>query len=241
MRYLLSFVLLLAFAAPSLTAQCDHPTSPEALALKAYLANSPEMWDPAVSAAQARPQTEANALALAKIAHGAVVSAMVNEDADRMNKNLDITEEAIDVVWETNQKNAAANGLYAGYLGMIIAQTPIKGMVYGSKATKYAEKGVKFDSESPEANYFKGSNLFYTPPNWGGDPAEAVTYLRAANEAFAGSDCEWLKLETMALLGQALQKNGDTEGARLVYLQALQLQPEFGYVKNFLMPQLDKK
>lgn len=240
MRYFLLSLLCLSFYTSTLSAQCDEPQSPEALALKAYLANSPEMWDPAVSAAQARPQTEANALALAKIAYGAVVSAMVNEDKERQNKYLDITEEAIDKVWETNDKNAAANGLYSGHLGMLIAKTPIKGMVYGGKATNYASKGIKFDAESPVANYFKGSNLFYTPTTWGGDPKEAVRYLTVAQKAFASTNCDWFQLETMALLGQAMQKTGDTEGARMVYLQALQLQPEFGYVKNFLMPQLDK-
>lgn len=240
MRYFLTCILLFALTAPSLSAQCSETNSPEALAVKAYLNNSPELWDPAVGAAQARPETEANALALAKIAYGAVISAMVNEDKDRMKKYLNVTEEAIDKVWETNKENAAANGLYAGYLGMLIAQTPIKGMVYGSKATKYAGKGVGFDSKSPEANYFKGSNLFYTPTTWGGDPEEAVTYLKAANEAFTGTNCEWLQLETMALLGQALQQTGDTEGARTVYLQAMKMEPGFGYVAKVLLPQLNE-
>lgn len=236
MRHLL--LILLLSCATALTAQCANETTPQALALKAYLANDLALWDAAVTAAQALPTSEANALALAQIAYGAVTASMVKEDDDRMDKYLDITEAALDQVWETNKKDPAANGLYSGYLGMLIAQTPIKGMIYGSKASKYAAKGVVYGPTNAAANFFLGSNLFYTPEQWGGDLKESVKHLQAAKELFAASKCEWLKLENLALLGQALKRSGDTEGARLVYLEALQLQPDFGYVKNYLMPQL---
>ena len=237
MRTLLLTTLLLLFTNFA-TAQC----APHAeLAYTAYLSNELTDWDKAIEAAKVLPESADNLFTLAHTAHAAATAAWVTEDEDLIDGYLDLEETTIDRLWELDEDHAAAHGLYSGYLGMLIARSPMKGMVYGSKSAKYARKGVELDPTNAAANYFSASNYFYTPTNWGGDNKLAVERLRVATEQVSPKDkgCSFLTLDILALYGQAQAKDGDKEGARRTYLEALKMEPKFSYVKYVLLPQLD--
>lgn len=238
MKYII--VYLLAILMPiSGFAQCALA---DQLAHKALISNNLEDWAAALDAAKQLPKTADNYYTLASTAYGAATCAMVNKKDKLFGTYLDLTEEAIDELWKLDEEHAAAHGLYGAYLGLVIARSPMKGMVYGQKAAKYTRKGVEIDAGSAHANYFLGSNFFYTPDNWGGDADEALRYLRTATELMEEGDagCNWLDLQTLALYGQAQAKTGDKEGARLTYLRALKNAPDFGYVQYDLLPRLDR-
>lgn len=239
MRYLT--LLLILFACTSGRAQCEQQPSLLAEARVAYISNDLSAWDKVLATAQTAPDNAANQLQIARLALGAAGSAMAHESDDHLTTYLDLMETSLDAFWKTDKKHPAAHGLYSAYLGLLIAQSPMKGMLYGSKSSKYAAKGVNFDAGNQEAQYCLGSNLFYTPTTWGGDPEKAVEHLKAAAAAPPADQatCDWFHLQTLALLGQAQAKTGDTQAARLTYLQALKLEPEFAYVKMVLLPGLD--
>ncbi|WP_157472076.1 tetratricopeptide repeat protein [Neolewinella persica] len=234
-------LLLVLIACTSGRAQCDQQATLQTEARKAYLNNDLDDWDKVLATAHALPDTPDNQLSTARLAFGAAGAAMAHQSDEHLTTYLDLMEASLDEFWKTDKKHPAAHGLYSAYLGMLIAQSPMKGMLYGSKANKYAAKGVNFGPTSQEAQYCLGSYLFYTPTTWGGDPQKAVEHLKAA-AATAPADqasCDWFHLQTLALLGQAQAKTGDTQAARMTYLQALKLEPEFAYVKNVLLPGLD--
>lgn len=239
MRFLT--LLLILFACTCGRAQCEQQSSIQAEARAAYLSNDLGAWDKVLATAQAAADTPDNQIMIARLALGAAGAAMANQSDDHLTTYLDLMETSLDAFWKTDKKHGAAHGLYSAYLGMLIAQSPMKGMLYGSKASKYAAKGVNFAPTGQEAQYCLGSNLFYTPTTWGGDPEKAVEHLKGAASVIPAdqASCDWFHLQTLALLGQAQAKTGDSQAARLTYLQALQLEPEFGYVKNVLLPALE--
>lgn len=239
MRYLP--LLLLLFACTCVSAQCDNSTQLDQQARAAYLTSDIAGWEEVLLNAKALPDTPDNQLQLARLGLGAAGTAMARQNDDFLRECLELMESSLDKFWESDKKDPAANGLYSAYLGLLIAQSPMKGMLYGSKSSKYAVKGVAYDDNSPEAQYCLGSNLFYTPETWGGDAELAVEHLKAAIDATDDeAGCDWFHLQTLALLGQAQDKAGDTAGARMTYLKALQLEPEFGYVAKVLLPALSK-
>jgi len=243
MRYLP--LLLLLLACTCVRAQKAAPctgTDLNALALDAYLNNDLEKWDAVVAKTTNLPQTTENSLLTAKILFGAAGVAMGKKDTDKAYDFADAMEAPLDFLLAADKNHPEANGLYSGYLGMLIGVTPMKGMLYGSKSGKLAERGVAKGPNSAIAHYFLGSSLFYTPATWGGDPERAVEMLQKSLAAFppTADGCDWFYLEAHALLGRAQNKNGDKAGARQTYLAALKLQPEFGWVKNVLLPALDK-
>ena len=239
MRYL--SLLLLLFACTCVSAQCDNSTELDQQARVAYLTNDMTSWESVLANAKSLSDNPSNQLQLARLALGAAGTAMAKQNDDFLSQCLTVMETSLDKFWESDKKDPAANGLYSAYLGLLIAQSPMKGMLYGSKSSKYAAKGVAYDANSPEAQYCLGSNLFYTPETWGGDAELAVEHLQAAIAATNDeAGCDWFHLQTLALLGQAQNKAGDTAGARMTYLKALQLEPEFGYVAKVLLPALSK-
>ena len=239
MRYLP--LLFLLFACTCVSAQCDNSTELNQQARAAYLTNDIDRWKEVLVKAKALPDNPANQLEMARLGLGAAGTAMAQQNDDFLSECLNLMENSLDKFWESDKKDPAANGLYSAYLGLLIAQSPMKGMLYGSKSSKYAAKGVAYDANSPVAQYCLGSNLFYTPETWGGDPELAVEHLQAAIAATDDeAGCDWFHLQTLALLGQAQNKAGDTAGARMTYLKALELEPEFGYVAKVLLPALSK-
>lgn len=242
MRSLLLVLLFCTCGPAQITAQCTTTSDVEALALEAYLTNDLQKWDAVVEKVQALPENIGNSLLTAKILYGAAGAAFSNEDEDKADDYIDAMEAPLDFVLDNNKNHPEANGLYSGYLGMIIAMSPMKGMFYGKKAGKMAEKGVAKGPNSPIAHYFLGSNLHYTPTTWGGDPARAVEMLEKAKNAFppTADGCDWFYLQTHALLGQAQMSTGDKAAARQTYLAALKLQPDFTWVAKVLLPELDK-
>ncbi|NJC25958.1 hypothetical protein [Neolewinella antarctica] len=239
MRTLLVVLTAICCFTP-LAAQC---TDGEDLAYRAYVTNSTADYAAAVAATQQLPATAENHFTLASLAHQAATMTMVSENTDELERYLDLTEQAIDDLWELDAEHPGAHGLYSGYLGLRIAQTPMKGMIYGSKAAKYARTGVELGPDDPVANYFLGSNLFYTPEEWGGNKKAALAALKtaAANLPAESSACDWMALQILTLYGQAQAKMGDKDGARTTYLRALAAEPDLNYVKYDLLPRLDKE
>ncbi|MEM6769098.1 MAG: hypothetical protein AAF597_00825 [Bacteroidota bacterium] len=243
MRTLLLILLLCTCVRATLSAQatdCTSTTEVEALALKAYLNNSPEAWQTALAAAEALPASTDHHVLAAKILFGATGTAFSLEDEDALDELLDAMEVHLDAALEADKNHPEASALYSGYLGMIISQSPMKGMFYGRKASKLADKATGNAPDSPLTHYFRGSNLYYTPATWGGDYDLAVEHLLRAKENYGAADgCNWFYLQTCALLGQAQLAAGDKAAARQTYLASLQAQPDFEYVKRILLPKLE--
>jgi tetratricopeptide (TPR) repeat protein len=214
----------------------------ETLALEAYLQNDLDKWDAALAATEAITDPEHRLLTRAEYQLGRAYAAMAAGDDAARNDALDQIDENLDELWEINERNAVAHGLYSGLLGLKIARRPIMGMIYGSKAGTYAERAAELGPENGAALYHAASNLYYTPEQWGGDLTESRNLLERAVETYGPDrNDNWRYLNTLALLGQVRQKLGDTEGARLAYEKALAAQPEFGYVRNVLLPALEQK
>ena len=75
---------------------------------------------------------------------------------------------------------------------------------------------------------------------WGGDLDEAIAAYEKAIQLYesnpAALQFNWMYLDTMAFLGQALAKKGQSEKAIAIYEKALKAEPEFGWVKFVLLP-----
>jgi tetratricopeptide (TPR) repeat protein len=230
------FLLLTGIACTCVRAQ-KHET----LALQAYLGNDLPTWEAAIAATTSIADPEERLLTVAEFQLGRGYAAMAADDKAALNDALDEAGDALDALWEINDGNAVAHGVYAGLLGLKIAKTPITGMLYGSRASKYAEKAAKLGSDNGAALYHAASNLHYTPEQWGGDPESALALLERAVDAYGPDrDRNWRYLNTLALKGQVQARLGRTDAARATYARALDAQPDFLYVSRVLLPQLEQ-
>lgn len=207
----------------------------------AYINNSKPAWNIALKQLEEQ-ETEELQLLLAKSYYGAAGTALGNKDEDWASELLDksaiLTKEFI----KKDKNNAEANALLSAVYGLKIGLSPMKGMFLGSKSNSLASNGLKLDEKSAFTNYVKATNLFYTPSAFGGDVKESLTYFEKAKSIYEknGQIKTWEYLNTLATLGQAYHKVEDFAKAKNTYETALEIAPNFGYVKFYLLPQTEK-
>jgi len=85
----------------------------------------------------------------------------------------------------------------------------------------------------------------FTPKMFGGGTDKAEQDLRRALTYFETDQPtapapSWGRADAYIWLGQALHKNDRIDDARAAYEKALELQPENGWVRNVLLPSLDR-
>ncbi|MCB0582755.1 MAG: hypothetical protein KDD10_25985 [Phaeodactylibacter sp.] len=230
-----SILLAGLFFAMNLQAQ---PASRQARYYEAYQRNDLEQLKSVIR----EMETEAPeaTLAIAKAKYGAVGACLARQDEAAAKQLLDEAARHTRKLLKENA-GAEAHALYAGILGMKIALSPAKGPFLGGQAGKHAARALELEPDNPFVRMHHSNNLFYTPPAFGGDLQKAVEGFRMACQGFEaqGTGDNWPYLQCLAMLGQALQADGQIDAARSAYRKALAAAPEFSWVKNQLLPALE--
>jgi tetratricopeptide (TPR) repeat protein len=143
---------------------------------------------------------------------------------------------------------AEANALQGSALGALIGlqKDPAEAAAtLGPESSQLLAQASAAAPISPRVLIFRGQSLLFTPPEYGGDPAESAALLQQAVDRFAAPDSHppgpaWGHADALAWLGIARQKTGDLAAARAAWQQALAIEPNFAWVKFVLLPSLDK-
>jgi tetratricopeptide (TPR) repeat protein len=119
-----------------------------------------------------------------------------------------------------------------------------RGMFLGPKATKSLEKAFELDPDNPRVALQRAISYYFTPKTFGGGLDKAEQELRRARELFESETAahpwpSWGRVDTLAWLGQVLEKAGRVDEARAAYEEALVLEPEHAWLKHELLPALD--
>lgn len=234
-------LLMMVLFIMSATAQVDYAKITKQF-YTAYVTNSKPAWK--ISLAQiADSQDEALQLMLAKGYYGAAGTAMGNQDEDLAEELLEKAETTAKTILAKNKKSPEANALLSSIYGMKIGLSPIKGPFLGGKSSSAAKKGIELAADNAFTNYVMGSYLFYTPSMFGGDAAGSLTYLEKSKKIYEkeGRIQTWEYMNMMALLGQAYHNQKEYTKAKAIYTTALEIAPNFGYVKMVLLPRTEKE
>lgn len=142
---------------------------------------------------------------------------------------------------------AEALALHSSLLGNKIGVKPLLGMTLGMKSGALMGKAQALDPDNPRILFLSGQSDFYTPKMFGGSKKRALEKFGLSVERFkeyetAGeTDPDWGEEDAMIYLGIALMDQNDLEGAKVQFEAILERNPEHGWVKYALMPELEKK
>jgi len=142
---------------------------------------------------------------------------------------------------------AEAHALLSGCYGMKASGGMFAGIKYGPKSNKQMDKALELAPDNPRVLMLDGTGLLFTPSMFGGDTGKALTRFREAAEQFENFTPEdptmprWGRVEVYAWLGQAYEEEGQYEQAKQAYEKALEIDPEYTWVKNYLLPKLAEK
>ena len=100
---------------------------------------------------------------------------------------------------------------------------------------------LKESPDSPLVMRLYAGSKQYTPAMWGGDKKVAADFMEKAVKAFEqkGETVDnWLYIDALANLGIVYSEIDKKDQAKVTFQKALNMEPEFGWVKYSLMPQL---
>lgn len=137
------------------------------------------------------------------------------------------------------------HALLSAVLGMQIGSNPLKGMTLGMRIGKQTDRALELGPDNPRVWMIRGTGALYTPRMFGGGANKAERYFRKALELFpqdrpAPPLPAWGYAEAYAWLGQVYAREKQSDRARDAYAAALCLEPEFAWVRDVLLPQLEK-
>ncbi len=168
------------------------------------------------------------------------------ENKGAASEHLKTTVNHLQKATEINPQAAEAYALLASAYGRQIGLNPVKGMVLGRRAEQALKKATQLAPDNPRVVLCTAIRDFNTPGMFGGSKEKGLQGFQRAAELFAQEEPAdpihpaWGHSRTYAWLGLAYQDRGELSLARAAFEKALAINPDFSWVKNMLLPELEK-
>jgi tetratricopeptide (TPR) repeat protein len=144
--------------------------------------------------------------------------------------------------WESEGKT-----LLSSIYMMKIAKNPMSSVSLSSKISGLLEDAEKSNPSNPRPYLIIGMMKYNTPKMYGGSYDLAAENFRKAVSIYEKQDTtftlmpSWGYLEALTWLGRSLDQLGNNKSAKFLYQKVLSIQPQYGWVKYYLLPNLEKK
>ena len=171
------------------------------------------------------------------------------KESGRRRKILEYVENAIGhLEAATAQDDSFAEGwlmLSAAYAQKITVK-PLQAVGLGRKFNRAMSRAQELEPDNPRVVLLKAITDYNLPRIVGGNKGRAVEGLNRAASLFAEEVVEdpllpsWGHDQAYARLGIAYMDQGDLAQARTSFERALEINPEFGWVKRTLIPSLEE-
>lgn len=160
-----------------------------------------------------------------------------------IDKAAERTENLLEQEKGWNEVAALLGTIY----GIKISNSPMKGMILGPKATNLQQKAIAADSTNPRVWMVYGTMKLNTPAFFGGSVEEAQQAFSKSVTIFETKksvdplEPDWGYLDALVWLAKSYEKKEQLQEARAIFNKALNIEPNFGWVKHVLLPALEKK
>ena len=137
-----------------------------------------------------------------------------------------------------------ALALKAALQGMSIRFNAADAMTLGPEMAANMERAVKMSPGDPRIHLLDGINTLHTPLFFGGGPEKALVKLERSLELFAAETPDttgvlWGRDDAHAWAGRAEAKRANFAAAKQHYLEALSINPGYGWVRTTLLPEAE--
>jgi tetratricopeptide (TPR) repeat protein len=170
--------------------------------------------------------------------------AVYRMDKEKAPASLDSAVMHLEKALQINDNNAEAHALLASCYGMQIAFSPLSGIWLGPKSGSEMGKARELSKENPRVALLGAIGTYNTPSMFGGGKEKGFEAMKRAAELFdrwktADSlQPDWGKEQVYAWIGLAYLDRKETILARKAFEKALDINPDYGWVKYVLMPKV---
>ncbi len=215
---------------------------------KGYITGDMQVWAKGMNELQEIYNRQAGSCvmyALAEARYGYAGYLLGTGDKDAARPLIDAFEKDIERLAAYPEYRAETEAFRISLLGFRMALNPARAVTLGPKALKQLQIAMDAGSKSASVWIEKANSEAHMPAFAGGSKAKAAASFREAIRLFEAdtqlSGCNWRYLNTMVLLGQLLEKMEDYTGARDAYRRALRREPDFKWVRDELLPAVEKE
>lgn len=215
---------------------------------KGYITGDMQAWGRGMAELEEQYKREPGACimyALTEARYGYAGYLLGTGDKDAARTLIDAFEKDIERLASYPAYRAETEAFRISLLGFRMGLNPARAVSLGPKAYRQLQVAMEIGSGSASVWIEKANSESHMPAFAGGSKENAAASFREAlrlYEADRGlSDCNWRYLSTMVLLGQLLEKMEDYTGAHDAYRRALRREPDFKWVRDELLPAVDKK
>lgn len=200
----------------------------------AYVKSSKAMWER--SASLAEKESGAKSFQKAIALYGLLSNTMATMDEETFDENVDQTIDLLKEIIDQDPNHGEAKAVLSATYGLVMAYSPMKGMLYGSKSSSLVESAQGIAPNSPLVQKLFASSKLFTPEMFGGSPKKAVVSYEKSIELYEKESLEnnWLYIDALVGLAMAYQKTGRESDAKATLEKALKIEPEHGWAKSIL-------
>jgi tetratricopeptide (TPR) repeat protein len=174
--------------------------------------------------------------------YGFIAFSMEGEPS-KARQQLDKAEAELEKLFTYPAHKSNAYALQGAFLGFRISLRPISAVMLGPRSYKAINNSVEANPENPVAWMEMGNSRFYTPSAFGGSKQEALEYYMKSVQLFEKNllpNQKWLYLNSLVGLAKSYQFTNRKTFAIATYKKALTFEPEFKWVRDELLPELQK-
>ena len=174
------------------------------------------------------------------------IAGLLEGESKDPSEHLNAAVEHLKKATEIDPQAAEAYALLSSVYGWQIGLSPMKSMLLGPRVGKAAQKAKQLAPDNPRVVLSAAISDFNTPKMFGGNKEKGLQGFQRAAELFAQEEPTdpiqpvWGHREAYAWIGIAYQGQGELESARVAFEKALEIDPDFGWVKYWLLPELEK-
>ncbi len=171
------------------------------------------------------------------------------DDSDQNRKILEYVNYAIDhLEAATDRDETFAEGwlMLSAVYGQKMTVRPLQAVSLGRKFNRAMSRARELAPDNPRVVLLRAITAYNLPRIVGGNKDRALEGLNRAARLFEEEVVEdpvlpsWGHEDTYARLGIVFLDRGNLEEARTAFERALEINPEFGWVKHTLLPSLEE-
>jgi tetratricopeptide (TPR) repeat protein len=176
-----------------------------------------------------------------------IVSGSYNKKSNLFDLYYDSAIVHVQKLIEQKCLESEAKALLAAIYMMKISKSPIEAPFLSGKINGLLEESIKLNRNNPRAYYLIGLMKFKTPAMFGGSKEEAIKCFKKAISIYEREETEnslnpdWGYLESLAWMGMLFSEEKKYDEAEFIYKKALDINPEYGWIKHKLLPDLEKE
>ena len=183
----------------------------------------------------------------AALADFRMVNQLPEDDEDRREQVMEDAISHLKRATEIDSTMTDAWALLSGCYGQMMSMNPMQGMSLGPKSNEAMEAAKEHGPDNPRVWIIDGTSDFYTPSMFGGDKEQALKKFKKAARLAEQESIDdplmpsWGHAEAHAWIGIAHMNAERYDEARTAFETALDINPDYGWVKHVLLPKVKEK